>query len=123
MTDKNPASRPANGEDAPTSGGLRAALVALDSDGREAAYPMYEVAVLSAGGAFLTGPVLIEVGEALTIALQSDGREEMRVHARVAALDRTQDSGIEVIFTQLSDEARDFVATHARDHRAAMRRE
>lgn len=55
--------------------------------GTAAAYEMFDVASIDAGGARLLGPLLLEVGEEVTLRLARDGAE-LEVRARVTRVER-----------------------------------
>jgi hypothetical protein len=63
---------------------VRAAILAPEGDGR---YEMFDVASVDAAGARLVGPLLLEIGEEITLRL-SRGDAEVDVKARVTAVER-----------------------------------
>jgi hypothetical protein len=72
---------------APSPGTIRAALLG-EADG--ASYEMFDVVSVDSAGARLTGPLLLEIGEELTLQL-TRGDVRVEVRGRVAAHQRKPD--------------------------------
>jgi PilZ domain-containing protein len=88
MSQSNPTSRP----DSPSTSG--AAVVTDDSS-----YPMFELRELRGDGALLSGPLLLEVSEELTLRLQPASGAPLVLRARVTAV---ENAGLAVSFVDLS---------------------
>jgi len=82
-----------------------AAVVSTGVDG-EPSYVMYEADRLTEEGAFLTGPLLLEASEDVTLELMLPGGDKVRARARVLRVERGDAAGMAVSFIELSDEAR-----------------
>jgi hypothetical protein len=75
--------------------------------GADAAYEMFDVASLDATGARLIGPLLLEIGEEVTLRITSDGTE-VEVRARVTRVERGERDPATVI--EFVDEAPERLA-------------
>jgi hypothetical protein len=64
--------------------------------GADAAYEMFDVASLDARGARLIGPLLLEIGEEITLRITRDGND-VEVRARVTAVERSDGDTATVI--------------------------
>lgn len=72
---------------------MRAAILAPEGDGR---YEMFDVASVDAAGARLIGPLLLEIGEEVTLRLSRDDAE-IDVKARVTAVERGGRDAVSVV--------------------------
>ena len=82
-----------------------AAVVSTGMDG-EPSYAMYEAEHVTAEGAFLTGPLLLEASEDFTVELVLSGGDTVRAKARVLRVERGDTVGMAVRFIGLSDDAK-----------------
>jgi len=85
---------------------IEASVVAADDSEAATTYQMYEARDLSAEGAFLVGELLLEVGEQVTLQLETDGQPPVRAQARVVRLERGDRIGMAVAFQELGDAER-----------------
>jgi hypothetical protein len=72
---------------------VRAAILGHEGGNR---YEMFDVASVDAAGARLVGPLLLEIGEEVTLRL-SRGDAEVDVRARVTAVERTGKDAVSVV--------------------------
>lgn len=68
-------------------------------------YPMFTARDVSADGAFLAGPLLLEPGEELELELESSGGIQVRGHAQVTRVAGGKTPGMFIRFTELSQTA------------------
>jgi len=92
---------------------IAATLVFVGTD-HVASYTMFEASRVTAEGARLTGPLLLEVHEELTLELALGAHDGVRAHARVVRIEPGDPPAMHVRFEELSDEARRKL-THGRD--------
>lgn len=71
----------------------RASIVGIAGD---ATYEMFDVVSVDADGARLVGPLLLEIGEEITLRLPN-GEGERVVRARVTAVERREHDAVSVV--------------------------
>ena len=86
-------------------------LIVLDEDGSSREYNMYTVKRLDARGALLEGPLLLEVGETLTLRIETP-KAPLAVSAVVASV-RLDEQAMDVSFKNLSSDERRQLTDHA----------
>ncbi len=79
------------------------AIVSTRVDG-EPSYAMFEAERVTGEGAFLTGPLLLEAQEDITLELALPGGDSVRTRARVTRVRRGEGAGMDVSFLDLSDD-------------------
>jgi hypothetical protein len=101
-----PASRKTDGKG--SSSGAPGAVASVVSEGKAGgpAYPMFEARGISAEGAFLAGPLLLEVDEAFTVELAFADGKRLRARARVERVEQGAEPGVGVRFVDLPEAAR-----------------
>jgi hypothetical protein len=82
-----------------------AAIVSTRVEG-EPCYAMFEAERVTPEGAFLAGPLLLEVQEDFTVELALPDGDKVRTRARVVRVDRGAVPGMDVSFIDLPDEAK-----------------
>lgn len=84
---------------ASTGGVIRAVVVVVDEHGAEAAgapYEMFDVESIDVGGARLVAPLLLEIGEEITLRVER-GAARAEVRARVAAVERGEREAVSIV--------------------------
>jgi hypothetical protein len=78
----------------------------VSRDGGAEAFPMFEAVEVTATGAFLAGPMLLEIDEELGLELALGDGAAVRSLARVTRVDRGARPGVHVAFVGMSAAAR-----------------
>lgn len=86
------------------------AAVVSSSGGEGAVYLMYAAEALSAEGAFLTGGLLLEIGEEVLLELRLSEHGALRARARVAEMVPAPRAAMRVVFIGLSEADRTRLA-------------
>ncbi len=89
------------------------AAVVLDSDDGSSVYNMYEIQDMLPTGAFLAGSLHLEVGENVILELLLGEGEKARVAASVLSVERDDNPGIFVSFSELGESETNLIKTWA----------
>jgi hypothetical protein len=81
-----------------------AAAIVSESDGQPR-YAMFEATRITGAGAFLAGPLLLEVHEDFLLELTLPDGDTVRARARVVRVAHGDEPGMDVSFVDLPDEA------------------
>ena len=82
-----------------------AAIVSTGVDGQPC-YAMFEASSVTAEGAFLSGPLLLEVQESFTVELALPDGDKVRTRARVVRVAHGDAPGMDISFIDLPEDAK-----------------